>query len=91
MGSCPTPPSAAAHALLVGAVGVLLGTLLGLVIGGVMSWTSTQVNSYSQGYAGWLGNGAAVAIPWVALGLATVAIPAIAAVMAWISVRRARS
>lgn len=81
------PLLAAVHAFLVGAVGVLLGT----VLDGVMSWTSTQVNSYSRGYAGWLGEGGVVAVPWFALGLATVAIPTIAAAVAWISVRRALS
>lgn len=80
---------AAVHALLVGAVGVLLGTALGLVIGGAMSWTTTQVRSYSQSYEGWSGDGGVVAVPWTALGLAAVAIPAIAAAVAWISVRRA--
>lgn len=39
-----------------------------------MSSTSTQLNSYGQGYAGWLGEGGVVAVPWFALDLATVAI-----------------
>lgn len=79
---------AAVHAILVGAVGALLGTLLGLAVGGVLSWTSTQLNNYQNGYQGWVGEGGVIAVPWLPLGLAVLAIPVIAAAVAWLSVRR---
>lgn len=79
---------AAVHAILVGVVGALVGTTLGLVVGGVLSWTSTQLNYYQSGYEAWLAEGGIVAVPWLPLGLAVLAIPVVAAAVAWLSVRR---
>lgn len=79
---------AAAHAVLVGAVGALLGTALGLVVGAVLSWTTTRMDYYQSGYTGWLGEDGIVAVPWLSLALAVLAIPLVASAVAWFSVRK---
>lgn len=80
---------AAGHALLVGAVGTLVGLALGMTIGVVMSWVQTSTNAYSTGYGGWSGDGGVISVPWASLALAAAAIPLIAAAVGWISVRGA--
>lgn len=79
---------AALHAVLVGTVGVLVGLGLGLMVGGVMSWTTTSVNVFGTSYAGYALDGGIVAVPWLALAAAALAVPLLAAVVAWVSVRR---
>lgn len=79
---------AALHAVLVGTVGVVVGLGLGLAVGGVMSWTTTSMNSYGSNYAGFSGDGGIVRVPWAWLATATLAVPLIAAIVAWLSVRR---
>ncbi len=79
---------ASLHAVLVGTVGVLVGLGLGLAVGGVMSWTTTSVNRFGTSYAGYVGTDGIVAVPWLMLGAAAIAVPLIAAAVAWVSVRR---
>lgn len=82
---------AALHAVVVGVVGVCLGLVLGLTVGGVMSWVSTSMNYSSTSYDGFLGEGGVVEVPWLGLLAVVVAVPLLAAAVAWVSVRRAPS
>lgn len=77
---------AALHAVLVGSVGVGLGLLLGLVVGGVLAWVDTSTTFYG-GHGVQEDLGGVVDVPWVELGLGVVAVPLIAAAVAWLSVR----
>ncbi|GAA5161533.1 FtsX-like permease family protein [Ornithinimicrobium tianjinense] len=77
------------QAVLVGSVGVGMGMALGLAVGGVMSWVTTSANRYGTGYAVAENLTGIVDVPWLQLGAAAVAVPLLAAVVAWLSVRRA--
>ena len=81
---------AAAQAASLGVIGALLGTLVGMVPGIALARVST---AYAFGYSGTDLDGGrldpTVVIPWLQLAIPVLGIPAVAAALAWLSIRRA--
>ena len=71
-------------------IGALLGTLVGMVPGIALARVST---AYAFGYSGTDLDGGrldpTVVIPWLQLAIPVLGIPAVAAALAWLSIRRA--
>ena len=84
---------AAAQAASLGVVGALLGTLVGLVPGIALSRVATGF-AYGGTMASLDTEGPerldpTIVIPWLQLAIPVIGIPAVAAALAWISIRRA--
>ena len=84
---------AAAQAASLGVVGALLGTVVGLVPGIALSRVATGY-AYGGAMATFDAEGPerldpTIVIPWLQLAIPVLGIPAVAAALAWISIRRA--
>ena len=83
---------AAAQAWSIGLIGALLGTAVGIVPGIAIGRLVTTVAGYSATLSG-AGSGQApevlpVTIPWLQLAIPIVLVPAVAALIAWLAIRR---
>ena len=84
---------AAAQAGSLGVVGALLGTLVGFVPGIALARATTGIASNEAGY---LAEGQTpatvdptVVIPWLQLAVPILLVPALAALLAWLAIRKA--
>ena len=83
---------AAAQAGSLGVIGALLGTLVGFVPGIALARSFTRYPMTSAGFI----DGttpelvdSTVVIPWLQLAIPVIAVPALAALLAWLAIRRA--
>ena len=85
---------AAAQAGSLGVIGALLGTLVGFVPGIALARSFTRYPTESVAYGEYTQGAPAlldptVVIPWLQLAIPVIAVPALAALLAWLAIRKA--